>query len=132
MHTNCPEHADFNDYTKCNFRLKLSRSSVGGEPDTHHIADADDPEGSQFTCFYWYRSTNTDAAGGAGVVEIGPDTRWSEIESVLGPPRGGKPLIHTDRAVGGASGHSLFFGYERVIFEVTRLGNLATVILYRR
>ena len=44
----------------------------------------------------------------------------------------------TSSALEPASGHSLFYGYKvglhgggGVIFEVTRLGNLATVIIYR-
>ena len=63
MHTNCPEHVDFNDYSKCNFRLALPGRTV---------------------C--------NDAS-----VDIGPDTRWAEIESIMGVPEGGKPLIHADR-----------------------------------
>ena len=34
------------------------------------------------------------------------------ISYVMCSGAGGKPLIHTDRALGAASGHSLFFGYD--------------------
>jgi len=63
---------------------------------------------------------------------IGPDSRWDEIETILGPPEGDKPLMHTDKNLGGVCGPSLFYGYNGMVFEVTRFGGLATVILYKQ
>ena len=39
------------------------------------------------------------------------------ISYVMCSGAGGKPLIHTDRALGAASGHSLFFGYDGMLLD---------------
>ena len=77
LHTNCPEHADFNDYSKCNFRLALprrpSKRAAAASADARGVEGGEAEEGDE---------------GDGEVVEIGPDTRWSVIERIMGPPKG--------------------------------------------
>jgi hypothetical protein len=97
LHTNCPEHADFNDYAKCNFRLALPRRrgaggvGAGGAGEGH---DAGGEGGAEVGSAGRGGGAGVRVGGGGeseggDVVEIGPDTRWSYIESILGPPEGG-------------------------------------------
>jgi len=92
MHTNCPEHADFNDYTKCNFRLALPRRKFPSDAHRDSLGGGGGEEGGGGDLLAAARGS-AGAMGGdlkenVEFVEIGPDTRWSVIEDLLGPPHG--------------------------------------------
>jgi len=110
LHTNFPSHHEFNRYVKCNFRIKVSENS---EP-------LDEEEGVlESKKVKQVKKTS---------YTITPDSKWSEIQQVLGSP--GKPVVHNKGSNANPFGPTLFYGYKGIIFEVMQNNYIASVCIF--
>lgn len=63
---------------------------------------------------------------------IGSESLWGEVESILGKPIGGRPVINSAQSATSPFGSTKYYGFEHgLIVEVMDNGQLASVIMYR-
>jgi len=112
LHTNIPGHMHFSHYRKCHFRIVPTSTS---EPNSssngvmeNHVSDAHE-----------YDPNST----------VISDTRWSEVQRLLGKPVG-DPVISNKGTSFSPFGSTRFFGYPNLIFEITESENIASLTLY--
>jgi hypothetical protein len=100
LHTNFPTHFEFNQYSKCNFRIAVPKP------------------------------TEDLSANGEGehVVYIEPDMRWDGIQGLFG--KASKPVVNSRTTSTNPFGATYFYGYPGVIFEVMRNNHIASVCIF--
>ncbi|GBG83063.1 hypothetical protein CBR_g36680 [Chara braunii] len=109
LHSNYPGHPDFNMYIKCNFSIDCPAGMAVRRND-HRLTEA----------------TRSSADGSR---RITVDTKWEEIQSILGD--GGRAAIQTRGSIDNPFGPTRVYGYRNVVFEVMKNGHIATVTLFQ-
>lgn len=104
MHTNFPNHFNFNLYYRCNFLIPLPVPSKSQDNQSLIGIDND-------------------------VIDLTFDTKWSSIERHLIKPTT-RPVILNRTSENNPFGSTYCFGYKEFIFEVMPSDQMASVSLY--
>ena len=134
LHTNLPSHTEFNRYAKCFFRVLIAPAAADADDDGSGgggsgggggggVDDDDDGDGSS--------NSSGSAGDGSAVAKgvIGPNTRFEHVQQLLGPVAS-QPVVHNRGAAENPFGALLFYGYDKMIWEVTQNGYCASLCLF--
>jgi len=122
LHTNFPSHYEFNQYVKCNFRITIDDQLRALVNSTTIPQQNSNPPGSSNS------NSEISQRGTTPSHVITPDTKWPDIQRLLGPC--GKPVIHNRGSNANPFGPTLFYGYKGIIFEVMQNQHIASVCLF--